>query len=995
MKGFVRITSWFSVTAVAVAVWMPAARAANYYWDSNSTTAGLGNTAGTWGAAASPGWGSMNGASSRIVINGTQTTANTAIAVGDTVYFGTMNLALGSTASTIGITGAGVQANRIVFGVGQGAQGVTLSGGGGTITLASANASIVANNTGTNTIGAVLAGTNGLLNGGSGTVVLTGANTFTGGVRVNDGGTLQVGDGTSGNLTSQALNFNTGGGRFAFRALNAGSTQAMGALTFANSSGTTVGDGTVESIYGSSGSANLTFSSLAARQTGATGNFLVTGGANGSTNQIVLTGAATGFLDKGLFFGGSSYAAYDAGGYVRGLIYGTDTNAAATNTITAGNHVQLNTTPANQNTISLLSLNLSGGGVDWTQNASQTLTVPAILKSGGGAVSTISGGTSLTTASNAELVIRTDTSSDLLTISTGITGFNGGVTKTGAGTLTLSGSNGYTGATRINAGTLAVSGGSAIADTQGVIFANTPGATLQLNNDETILDVTGGGFSGGAVNVQGNTLTLSRTSAYTFGGTFAGTGSGGVVKQGAGTLTLTNTNTFAGEFTLEGGAVEFTYGNDGTGALIPLSSGGAFNMGNGTTLRFNPTANLAWGTFGAQIQSANGGSPAYPYGWVFANDINITGGGSTASVRVTGNENVIRFTGNVTGDTSGTQTLAIYSGGIAVGSGDRQANTFSGTIQDGSGGTLGVSIDFAGASSTAQFAYVNLSGQNTFSGPLVVTNSKGLVTGPSSGGYVGIGGEMYNSGVTIFVSGNGSLGGGNYSNTITLAEGTTLAYLSSANQTLGGVISGNGSLLVQAPASGILALAADNTYAGATTVNSGTLLVSGNQTAANGAVTVASGATIGGIGIVGGATTLNGTLSPGTSPGTLTFDSDLTVNNGATYIFEGGDLTDVLGQLDLNNNWTLALQSGFQDGGSVTIFNYGTLAASPDLVPSFDITNLGFTPSGPLSLTDTGTGQIVLNGISIVPEPGTWAMLAAVAAVGAMRYVRRRSIVTA
>jgi autotransporter-associated beta strand protein len=961
---------------ICVAAMSGPAHAANYYWDTNGNAAGLGDTAGTWGAAASPGWGSMNGASSRIIINGTQNTANTTIAVGDTVYFGTLDLALGSTASTIGITGAGVQANRIVFGVGQGAQGVTLSGGGGTIKLTNAGANIVANNTGTNTIGAVLINDTtprGLLYGGSGTVVLTGANTFTGGVTVTNGGTLQVGNGTSGSLTSQNLTFHSGGGVFNVRAADAGSTQAMGTLTFTNT-GATAGEGTVQSTYGSSGNAELSFSSLAARQGGATGNFIVSGGTNGTTNKIVLTGASTGFLNTGLYFGGSSFAAYDAGGFVRGLIYGTDTNAAATNTITAGNHVQLNTTPANQNTISLLSLNLSGGGVDWTQNAAQTLTVPSILKTGGGAASTISGGTSVTTASNAEFIVRTDTVSDLLTISTGITGTSGGLTKTGKGTLTLSGSNSYTGVTRVLDGTLELSGGSAIADNQQILLANAPGAVLQLNSSETVADVYGGGFSGGTVNVQGNTLTYSSNSNITYGGTYTGTGAGGVIKQGTGTLTLSNKNTFAGTFTLQGGAVEFNYGNDGTGTLIPLSSGGAFNMANGTTLRFNATTNLPWGTFGAQLQSANGGTPPYPYGWVFANDINVTDG--TASIRVGGNENSVRFTGDVTGGTSGTQTLAIFAGGIAVGNGDRQPNVFTGTIANGSGGTLGVDVDFAGASGVPQNVFTSLSGQNTFTGPINVTNSK-LLAAPGAG-YLGIGGEIYSTGGgnVTFVTGTGYLGGGNYTNTISLATGTILTYLSSANQELGGVISGDGALRVEAPSAGILNLTADNSYKGTTTVTTGTLLVNGDNSLATGLVTVAVAGTIGGIGTVGGDTLLNGTLSPGNSPGTLTFAGNLSVNNGSTYQFEGGDLTAVLGDLDLNNNWTLALGTGFIDGGSVTIFTYGTLAGSPDLVPTFDITNLGFVPSGSLSLTDTGFGEIVLNGISLVPEPSSLAMLA-------------------
>jgi hypothetical protein len=277
--------------------------AANSYWDSNGNTTGLGDTAGTWGSSAF--WGGLTGGSSRIVISGTQNTNGNAIAVGDTVYFGTVNLALGSTASTIGIVGGGVNANRIVFGVAQGSQGVTLSSGGGVITLSNASAGIVANNTATNTIGAVLNGTTGLLAGGSGTVLLTGTNGFTGGVTVTGGGTLQVGDGSTGSLTSQNLTFRAGGGVFNVLAASAGSTQAMGTLTFANT-GATAGEGTIQSTFGTSGNAELSFASLAARQGGATGNFLVSGGSNGTTNKIVLTGAATGFLDSGLYFGGTT-----------------------------------------------------------------------------------------------------------------------------------------------------------------------------------------------------------------------------------------------------------------------------------------------------------------------------------------------------------------------------------------------------------------------------------------------------------------------------------------------------------------------------------------------------------------------------------------------------------------------------------------------------------------------------------------------------------------
>ena len=77
-------------------------------------------------------------------------------------------------------------------------------------------------------------------------------------------------------------------------------------------------------------------------------------------------------------------------------------------------------------------------------------------------------------------------------------------------------------------------------------------------------------------------------------------------------------------------------------------------------------------------------------------------------------------------------------------------------------------------------------------------------------------------------------------------------------------------------------------YTGATNVTAGTLLVAGNASEATGDVTVSSGATFGGTGTIGGAVSaLSGSsISPGTSPGTLSLLSDLNLNAGASLDFE-------------------------------------------------------------------------------------------------------------
>jgi len=95
-------------------------------------------------------------------------------------------------------------------------------------------------------------------------------------------------------------------------------------------------------------------------------------------------------------------------------------------------------------------------------------------------------------------------------------------------------------------------------------------------------------------------------------------------------------------------------------------------------------------------------------------------------------------------------------------------------------------------------------------------------------------------------------------------------------------------------------LTGDNTYTGTTRVNAGTLVINGNQSGATGTVTVASGATLGGTGLIGGKTvSINGTLSPGTSDysvGTLTVSNSLTLAENSIYKWEydgaAGDLIE-------------------------------------------------------------------------------------------------------
>lgn len=160
------------------------------------------------------------------------------------------------------------------------------------------------------------------------------------------------------------------------------------------------------------------------------------------------------------------------------------------------------------------------------------------------------------------------------------------------------------------------------------------------------------------------------------------------------------------------------------------------------------------------------------------------------------------------------------------------------------------------------------------------------------------------------------------------------------DDTISGIISGNDGSLVKI-GDGTLTLTGDNTYTGTTDVNEGVLLVNGNQSAATGQVTVKSGATLGGNGIIGGAVDVldDGHITAGAainSVGKLTTGS-LTLSDNAQLDYQFGqaytpggafnDLIDVNGDLTLDGKLNIETSPGGSfDVGVYRVINYtGTL----------------------------------------------------------------------
>lgn len=139
---------------------------------------------------------------------------------------------------------------------------------------------------------------------------------------------------------------------------------------------------------------------------------------------------------------------------------------------------------------------------------------------------------------NGTLVVDRSNAFDLANVISG----TGSLTKNGAGTLTLSGVNSYTGGTTVSAGILTLTGDN----TGGGTTTVDAGAVLQIGTGGTSGNLAGDIANNGA-------LVVNRSDALNLANAISGAGS--LMKSGAGTLTLSGANSYTGATTVSAGTL--------------------------------------------------------------------------------------------------------------------------------------------------------------------------------------------------------------------------------------------------------------------------------------------------------------------------------------------------------------------------------------------------------------------------------------------------------
>lgn len=618
-------------------------------------------------------------------------------------------------------------------------------------------------------------------------------------------------------------------------------------------------------------------------------------------------------------------------------------------------------------------------------------------------------------------------------IQTGTTG-NASITKTGAGTLTFTAVQSYTGTTRINGGRIVLSGTDRLAATSSLMLGQGAGSgVLQVGDASTAsaqtldsIAIAGSGTANAIVggNAANSALTINNSAAVDFAGQLGGAATNEnnltLTKSGAAALTLSNAaNSFTGDVAISGGALIITKSTAlGSGPKTITISGTV----NAPTLRLDGSGgDLSLAADHSLVTSNdNVNNPALlnvAGNNSVAGSISLTTGGfGGGNTRIKVNAGTLSLSGAISPHASASAPVTVIFDAASGTSGST-----TGLLSDN--GSLVLSVTKAGA------GLWSLSGTNSYTGATTInagtlridslaalgSATSALLIGSTTAGtleYTGTSAATLTRGITVNGTGGATIsntGGATLMLSGTQARGARPLTYSGGSFVVSGRITGTSTTSPLTIDSATVRLTHNNnSYVSPTLVQNGGTLIVANTTVTssatgNGSVTIDATSTLTGTGFVNAGTDnsilINGQLIVGDPAVSAAANLDLTTSGtgstilGSTSIllldlFSGAGLGDnsanaaaadqlrLLGALDIQSGALLRLGNpnnltAWADGDTFKLFDWSGLTGVSGSF-GIDVTDLNLPGGASLDVSNLFTlGTVTI----AVPEPGRVALL--------------------
>ena len=542
------------------------------------------------------------------------------------------------------------------------------------------------------------------------------------------------------------------------------------------------------------------------------------------------------------------------------------------------------------------------------------------------------------------------------------------------------------------------------------------------------------GWTTNATTITNNTLKIDTAGGGALNATNKALRMDGLLVTGDGNYTIQSASL--------GGATSFSLHNYGTGTLTLATA--IYTGLNPSTFLFAGTGYtvLTKNAIGRTAVSIGSGSTVE-----FSSDAQLSDS-SLGGLALYGGRLIANTTSS---DITMTRTLTVNGGASVVDIIGSGTLTFTNLIQNNTVNNLAgsVSLTFGSSSTTGKFVITSTnSGTSGFASDFILGGGTVSIANATNISRDLAGAWIDFNGGTLQTTANVDLG---TNRSLLFMDGAVAKLAPDTNTTVtfGGVTRGAGALMVNG--AGTVTLSGTNLYTGNTTIAKGTLKLGANANidyspvinvgttnspgtldlTANSSYAFGSSQKVSGNGTInigsGKTVTLAGTLAPGNSPGTITINGDAAWVNGASYDWEILNLADNPGTswdlLSITNSGTLNL-TGLTAGGYtinlITLSAETTQGELAGFTSSATYTNwliarasdiIGFE-AGNFALNTTsfanpysGTFAIMTNtlagggkglfltytgGGAPIPEPGTWATAALLAATAGLIKWRRR-----